>query len=207
MSESGNATLNIIDTTINRSMEFVSTAINQVLQLIFCLLAVVTFARLVNILIPRRSEESIAIAPKTPPAPESATNEKEKAENEEKIEPKIDTKEDKKLLSGWESESIVDSPQPQLEVPQKVIKQQLKIPKRKCISVGPVMLTPHSQIIRKFNVEEREERYRYDILPLNSPHVTNQTAEAQQAVVDIINVCVFCFLNIIFIINISIFFL
>jgi hypothetical protein len=137
-------------------MELLATTANQVMQLIFCLLAVVIFARLVNFLLTRRPIEV------------------ENSENENEIIPKEDEKIEVKeeIKSGWESEIIndnVESQKPQLEVPCKVVKQQLKIPRRKCISVGPVMLTPNSQIIRKLNVEEREERYRYDILPINSP--------------------------------------
>ncbi|CAG9811274.1 unnamed protein product [Chironomus riparius] len=175
----GNATQNFIDTTINRSLEFVSTTINQVLELIFCLLAVITLARLVSIFYTRRPEN----VENEPEKVEEVTKVTEKAEVEEKIEqpePKVESK----LLSGWESESIIDVKQPQLEVPQKVIKQQLKIPRRKCISVGPVFVTPHSQIVRNINVEEREERYRYDILPINSPELN----QIDTAIVDIVNV-------------------
>lgn len=180
----GNATQNFIDTTINRSLEFVSTTINQVLELIFCLLAVITFVRLVSIFYTRRPENVENVPEKS----EEDVKVTEKVKIEEKIE-QPELKEEPKVLSGWESESIVDK-QPQLEVPQKVIKQQLKIPRRKCISVGPVLLTPNSQIIRNINVEEREERYRYDILPINSP----QLNQIDTAIVDIINVCVlFCY--------------
>lgn len=184
----GNATQTFIDTTINRSIEFVSTTINQVLELIFCLLAVITLARLVSIFYTRRPE-NVENFVAVPEKSEEVIKVTEKVEAEEKIEqsePKVKSK----VPTGWESESIVDTKQPQLEVPQKVMKQQLKIPRRKCISVGPVMLTPHSQIIRKFNVEEREERYRYDILPINSPQLT----QIDTAIVDIVNVCVlFCY--------------
>jgi len=188
--DDGNATQNFIDTTINRSLEFVSTTINQVLELIFCLLAVITLVRLFGIFYTRRPENVENVPEKS----EEDVKVTEKVKIEEKIE-QPELKEEPKVLSGWESESIVDK-QPQLEVPQKVIKQQLKIPKRKCISVGPVLLTPNSQIIRNINVEEREERYRYDILPINSP----QLNQIDKAIVDIINVCVlFCYFLLVFV--------
>lgn len=68
---------------------------------------------------------------------------------------------------GWESETIHE---PLLSsttsnVTAKAIKRQLR---RKCISVGPVLLSSELQIIRKQNFEDREERYRYDIVPVDS---------------------------------------
>lgn len=151
----GNASnFNFIDTTINRSMDFISTAVNQLLQLIFCLLAIITIARIV----------SFFIAPKPPTEVVAA--------NAQKSDGKVQKIESKKVkideISGWESESLTDQPQPQLDVPQKVTKHQTRLPKRKCMSVGPVMLTPNSQIIRKVNADEGEERFSYDILPLNN---------------------------------------
>jgi hypothetical protein len=149
--QSANTTITFIDTTISQSMEFLSTLMHQVLQLIFCLLALIAVGRYVSSHTARRhsvaqSDESVGTVPE-------------------------DVKVDEEVpSSGWESEPM-ETERPQLEVPPKVIKQKLNIPRRKCISVGPVMLTPNSQIIRKVNVEEREERYRYDILPLNTDHV------------------------------------
>lgn len=122
----------------------------------------------------------------------TATAENENTKLKPEIEVEAEPEEAKKRLesplkefSGWESEPISDEPPPPpLEVPSsnvtaKVMKRQFR---RKCISVGPVMLTPNSQIIRTLNVEEREERYRYDILPLDTNDETT-TAE---------NVCVPC---------------
>ncbi|KAG5669700.1 hypothetical protein PVAND_017582 [Polypedilum vanderplanki] len=158
MQQSSNVTLSFIDSTI----DIVSTSINQLFQLIFCLLAVATFARIVNFFFLEKSQFNSNINEQI-----QGNNEKV-IEDIKKEETKLNVKEIIPQSSGWESESIIESVQPQLEVSQKVIKQQLKIPKRKCMSVGPILLTPNSQIIRKLNVEEREERYRYDILPLNN---------------------------------------
>jgi hypothetical protein len=77
--------------------------------------------------------------------------------------------------SGWESEAISFDPSiPSLEIPSsnattKAMKRQFK---RKCISVGPIMLTPTSQVIRTLNAEEREERYRYFVSDIPSPDLT-----------------------------------
>lgn len=145
-------------TLLDTSMEILTTTVNQVIQLIFCLLGVVVFARIIIFLLTRRPIKN-------------DTNENLEIKQYPKIDEKtIEMKES--LKTGWESETFeseANTLKPQLEVPTKVIKQQLRIPRRKCVSVGPVMLTPNSQIIRKLNVEEREERYRYDILPLNTP--------------------------------------
>lgn len=161
---SDSSTFNLFDT----SMEVLTTTANKFIQLIFCLLAVVIFARFVNFLLIRRPIDI----------------EKIKEQNVEHL--KSDEKSvelQSKKISGWESETIDCSEEikkPQLEVPSKVIKNQLKIPKRKCISVGPVLLTPNSQIIRKLNVEEREERYRYDILPLNSSEISSKLEDVDK---------------------------
>jgi hypothetical protein len=195
--QQSNATLTFLDTTINRSVDLISTSLNQLLQLVFCLLGVFTLARLINYFVLSKSQpetDATTEVPKEEPkVPVKAENEVPKEEEEEKEE----AKPKKPETSGWESESLADAPQPQLEVSQKVIKHQMKIPRRKCMSVGPVMLTPNSQIIRKVNVEEREERYRYDILPFNVSGSSNNNTESNisaqltpQSSVDITDLCV-----------------
>lgn len=156
------------ETFIDTSLDLLSTMANQVMQLIFCLLAVISFARFISFLIARRPIVELEV---------EKVEEKPVEVVEEVIE--VKKEEEEKHSSGWDSESFFDHPQkPHLEVTQKNIKQKLKIPRRKCMSVGPVMLTPHSQIIRKLNVEEREERYRYDILPINTPPTPTSSSGA-----------------------------
>lgn len=176
-SETTNSTLNFIDLSVNKSIDFIAATIYQLLQLIFCLVSIMVVGKLISYFV---SKTTLA----------ENVNENLKLEIETETEPGVEKeKQDNvvKEFSGWDSEPINDDPpQPPLEIPSsnvtaKVMKKQFR---RKCISVGPVMLTPNSQIIRTLNVEEREERYRYDILPLDtSPKEDATTAE---------NVCVPC---------------
>lgn len=175
--EATNSTLNFIDLSINKSIDFIATTIYQLLQLIFCLLSIIVVGKIISFFVSKT-------------APPENEQENVKLESEAKTEPEIDKEPEKnavKQLTGWDSEPINDnSPPPPLEIPStnvtaKVMKRQFR---RKCMSVGPVMLTPNSQIVRTLNVEEREERYRYDILPLDTtPKDETTTAE---------NVCVPC---------------
>lgn len=66
-------------------------------------------------------------------------------------------------FNDWSSERSVPATTA-LSV-RKIIKEPIKGSRRKAISVGPVMLTPNSHLIRSINVEDREERFHYDIVP------------------------------------------
>ena len=70
-------------------------------------------------------------------------------------------------IDGWSSESMstTDLPDTTTLSVRKIVKQPIKGSRRKAISVGPVMLTPNSHLKRSINVEDREERYHYDIIP------------------------------------------
>jgi hypothetical protein len=184
-SEATNSTLNFIDLSVNKSIDFIANLIYQLFQLIFCLMSIMVVGKLISFFVS-----------KTTPA----ENEKEsvKLESEAKIEPEVVEEKQKnaaKELTGWDSEPINDDPLPQpLEilpsgVTAKVTKRQFR---RKCMSVGPIMLTPNSQIVRTLNVEEREERYHYDILPLETTSQETTTAE---------NVCVHTFVLLLFFAN------
>lgn len=67
-------------------------------------------------------------------------------------------------IDGWSSECMNVPDTTTLPV-RKIVKQLAKGLRRKAISVGPVMLTPNSHLKRSINVEDREERYHYDIVP------------------------------------------
>lgn len=168
-----NLTLNFINLSINKSIDFIATTTRQLFQLIFCLVSVVVVARLINSLVLNPSSKEN----KTEIVKSEVDKEKEPEVCKEEVAPKES--------SGWDSEPLTDHASPPIEVPSsnitaKCIKKQLK---RKCMSVGPIMLTPNSQIVRTLDVEEREERYRYDILPLDTS--TQQSTKAD-------NVCVPC---------------
>lgn len=167
-----NLTLSFIDLSIHKSIDFITTTTRQLFQLIFCLVSIVVVSRLINYFVQK------------PPSVENKAEDL-KPEGDAEKEEEVCKEEIVKETSGWESEPIQESSEPVIEVPSsnltaKRIKKQLK---RKCMSVGPIMLTPNSQIVRTLDVEEREERYRYDILPVDAS--THQTTTAD-------NVCVPC---------------
>lgn len=171
-----NSTHNIIDLSINKSIDFIAATVYQLFQLIFCLVFIIFVGKIVSIFVSNTAPTENEVA--NLKLDVEATTEPEENENEEKLA--------EKELTGWESEPIPGDPiPPTLEIPSsnvsaKVMKKQYR---RKCLSVGPIMLTPNSQIIRTLNVEEREERYRYDILPLDTPKDDPESAA---------NVCVPC---------------
>lgn len=151
--EQANATFSFIDTSINKSIDFLTDTIRQLFQLISCLLTVLVIGKLINYLMTKKSRiENVC----------EQLNEQIKIDNNETND--VDKKPE--LSSDWESEPIPDSllTQP-LEKPKTVTAQAIKKNfRRKCISVGPIMLTPSSQVIRTLDVEEREERYRYTVM-------------------------------------------
>lgn len=161
-----------IDSSINKSIDFISTAIHQLFQFIFCLMSIMVVGKLINFFLSKTSiaeiEEEVTVQ-----------NVKAEQENEASIEKKGVP------ITGWDSEPLQESSLPSHDPPSSIItsKTMKKQLRRKCMSVGPVMLTPTSQIVRTLDVEDREERYRFDILPLDAPSNANESETAE-------NVCV-----------------
>lgn len=148
--EQANATFSLIDSSINKSIDFLADSIRQLFQLISCLLTVLVIGKLINYFLI-----------KTTPV-EIISDESKQVEKDDEMKIVDDKKSEHHLPSDWESETIPNSTLTQpLEKPKnltgRTIKKNLR---RKCISVGPIMLTP-SQVVRTLDVEDREERYRY----------------------------------------------
>jgi hypothetical protein len=83
----------------------------------------------------------------------------------ETVDPKID--------NGWLSENLEPETPPN-DPPkiEKIEKVSAKIVRRKCTSVDPSLLkSTKGNFIRTLNVEDREERYRYEIVPVDVDHV------------------------------------
>jgi hypothetical protein len=147
------------------SIDFIANAFQQLFQLISCLVVIIVVGKVINL-----------FASSTPPTTTEAKSADQEVETV--TEPPAVVKESEVVEAiGWASEPLQDA----LEVPivtevrsphvlSRSIKKQLK---RKCISVGPVMLTQNHKIIRSFDAEEREERYRYDVLPLEPSIATD----------------------------------
>lgn len=152
----------LIDDSINRTMDIINTIIRQILQLILCLVSIIVIGKFVSILIAKKDKNPLK-------------SEVQTEANENHDEPKVVEKIDNMpKMSDWDSEIIDDEspvmiPKPHImsQVHRNSL-QQIKLPRRKCMSVGPVMLTPHAQIVRTIHVEDREERYCYDIKPIDA---------------------------------------
>jgi len=157
-----------IDASINQSIEFIANTLRQFFQLIFCLITLLVVGRIINFFVSKAQREENAET--------KAVDEEVKVESE----PEVDKDQEKKPeveLTGWDSEPLQNdfAAKKSVEIrPSNVMAKSMKRQlKRKCISVGPVMLTPNSQIIRSLDADEREERYRYDILPVDSTDVAD----------------------------------
>lgn len=155
--QQANATLNFIDTSINKSIDFLADTLRQLFQLISCLVTAFVIAKLVNYFMTKTPR--VEAVPETP---------KEVEKDKENV---VEKSEQQLLSADWESEPIPDSALTQpIEKPKNLTAKAIKRNfRRKCISVGPIMLTPSSQVIRTLDVEEREERYRYVVMPETAP--------------------------------------
>lgn len=168
MKETENSSVStLLDSTINKSIDILATLTTQVLQLIVCFLAIVVICKIVNFLTATQVNKN----------DEKIVEESEQCESEPKSEAKPEQVAE---VCGWSSEALPDSDvqlcSHEIRQPSTRFKAINKHLKRKCISVGPVMLlNPNSQIVRSLNADEREERYRYDILPLEpSDRIDNE---------------------------------
>ena len=82
---------------------------------------------------------------------------------------------------GWISELLIDddanvTSQRKINNNNNNKKMKMKndkiMTRRKCLSVGPIMLTPSTQLIRKIDGADGEERYHYIVPPLLPLKVT-----------------------------------
>jgi hypothetical protein len=158
MKETENSTISILlDSTLDKSIDFVATVTTQIVQLILCFLVIVVVCKVVNFL------SSAQVNKEDEKVVEENVQGEPKAEAEANQAPVLEK-------DGWDSEPLQDSNvqlcSPEIRPPNTRFKAINKHLKRKCISVGPVMLSPNAQLVATLNADEREERYRYDILPL-----------------------------------------
>ena len=143
----------MIDSGITDLTNYIIESLRFVVSLIMGGLLLVLLGKLINIML-------------TAPAVVAVDEEIEKKANfveESKV--KLNIKET--TIDGWSSESMTTNNVPDTTIlsVRQIVKQPIKGSRRKAISVGPVMLTPNSHLKRSINVEDREERYHYDIVP------------------------------------------
>lgn len=158
MKDTENSTIStLLDSTVNKSIDFVSTLTAQILQLTLCFLVIVVVCKVVNFL----------------SAAQVNKDDEKVVEENEQCEPKAEAEANQDPVlekDGWDSEPLQDSNvqlcSKEVRQPSTRFKGINKHLKRKCISVGPVLLSPNAQLVRSLNADEREERYRYDILQL-----------------------------------------
>jgi hypothetical protein len=186
--QNSSISFNLLDLTVDKSIDMISQTFRQVFQLIFCFIFLFVVGKLSSFLNSQFSSsqttspddqqnsdligEESDVEPKKISPPESAVD--------EKVERILNAN------NGWESEQLKDdgvlqrkpddspSNNKSKNLQTKTINKQLK---RKCMSVGPVLLTPTSQIIRSLNAEDREERYTYNILPRETLITTTDSSD------------------------------
>lgn len=153
---SANATINVFDSIAKP----IDAAFRQFLKLFVCFTVVMLIGKVINFLTKNETQDQ-------------QQDEMHAEEIETKEEQAIVARENQKKTvepqaAGWDSEELEVNVNKSSEI-VNVSAQKIKQIRRKCISVGPVMhLTTNSQFIRTLNIEDREERYHYDILPLET---------------------------------------
>ena len=168
-----------LESSINNSIDFVTSSVLQLLQMISCLVSVIVIGKIVGFLLNSKR-----------PTDEIVTSDVVVVENDEC---KVDSKHDETINKSdevnndddeaWKS-FVITSDHPNFEPQTKILsgKNLKKQIRRKCMSAGPVILNSSSKILRTLNVEEGEERYHYDVLdPKTLTQNDDSTAE---------NVCV-----------------
>jgi hypothetical protein len=203
MSSNSSISFNLLDLTVDKSIDMISTTFRQVFQLIFCFVFLFFVGKLTSFL---NSQFSNPQTTTTITTTQTTSSESENSEliGENNVKPKTVSPPENKIdvgdgkvddaNSGWESEQLKDdvldrpdSPSKSTKFPSKTINKQLK---RKCMSVGPVLLTPNSQLVRSLNAEDREERYTYNILPRETL-ITTTTDSSDRVDVCVPNVTFF----------------
>lgn len=174
----------LFDLTVDKSIDLISTTFRQVFQLLICFAVLFVIGKLSSYLNfvsttcsesendSNENENEIISADQVDDDSKSTSTSIDK----ESTTPPISDLEQEKIENigksfdltsnavGWESEQLQDSHnQPEHHVKNKYLQAKTinKQLKRKCMSVGPIMLTPNSQLIRCLDAEDREERYTY----------------------------------------------
>lgn len=192
------------DLTVDKSIDLISTTFRQVFQLLICFAVMFIIGKLscylniVSTACTVSNNESIESADEQHETNESELNvpfvEKEnplpapiQPQQQQLQHDKTDNaaKSSKTMpntvgSNGWDSELIPENcSQPENQVQNKYLKAKTinKHLKRKCMSVGPIMLTPDSQLIRCLDADEREERYTYKTVPPCDALIANNASD------------------------------
>lgn len=160
-----NLTISFVDLSINKSIDLFASITRQLCQFIFCLVFIAVIGKIINFFVSRSALEENN---------KESNQEIDEVESELPLPDDIENKSEIKTPLGWESETIQVPylTESSSNITAKAIKKQLK---RKCMSVGPILLSSELQIIRKKNFDNREERYRYDIIPIDPSTKENDT--------------------------------
>lgn len=179
----------LFDLTVDKSIDLIFTTCRQVFQLLICFAIMFLIGKLSSYLnfastaaCSNDSEHDTSNESETSDENSSDRLKEDDSKSESIVqyslhrqmeEKKEDTIE-KSTASGWNSEQITEScnQQEENQVQNKYLKAKNmnKHLKRKCMSVGPIMLTPNSQLIRCLDADDREERYTYKtaVLPCDT---------------------------------------
>lgn len=156
----------IFDSYINKSVAFISSTLVQIFNLLFGIVSVFLVGKFMGFLFTKQEK-----AKATEPEVEVTESDVKVLEVDQS---EVDNKDDRSK-TDWESLEI---PNHGLNEKQSTHIQARKLTKsfrRKCMSVGPIILTANSQIVRTLDVEDGVERYRYDILARETDFVAGET--------------------------------
>lgn len=192
------------DLTVDKSIDLISTTFRQVFQLLICFAVMFIIGKLscyLNIVSTactvsnnesienadeqheaNESELSVPIVEKESPLPAPIQPQQQQLQHDktDNAAKSSGTMPNTVSRNGWDSELIPENcSQPENQVQNKYLKAKTinKHLKRKCISVGPIMLTPDSQLIRCLDAEEREERYTYKTVPPCDALIANNASD------------------------------
>lgn len=179
--EEKNSTSTFLELSINKSIDYIRTLVSQLFQMLFIIVSVILFGRVLNLLIRKP-----AIVADDAEAENKDEKEIEQSDDEEEEQVNPDTCVEKKENSvaentGWESIPIPNDQNVEPPTKQYPFKKANAQYRRKAISVGPIMRCASSQVIKTLDFKDGEERYSYDLVNVDSDTGDQTSAE---------NVCV-----------------
>lgn len=158
-----NATITTFDFYINKSIEFVSSTVAQLFHLLLGLISVILIGKFMGFLF-TKDQKAEAVEAELKVEESDVKVDGKKLKND-----KVVIQKAVENISGWESLALSDcreiSDKQSTHIPARKLTKSFR---RKCMSVGPIILSAHSQLVRTLDEEDGEERYRYDILALEA---------------------------------------
>lgn len=165
--EEKNSTSTFLELSFNKSIDYIRTLISQLFQMLFIIVSVILFGRVLNLLI---KKPAIAADDAEVENTNDKENEQSDDDEEEVVNPDtcVENKENSVAENtGWESIPIPNEKNIEPQSEQYPFKKATAQYRRKAISVGPIMRCASSQLIKTYDFKDGEERYSYDLANLD----------------------------------------